>query len=67
MGRKPAGPHSSSQPEHPTNMTPVEIDRALVVALRPEAARRQTTVPRLINHLLAVTIQDRLTHAMLDD
>jgi hypothetical protein len=43
------------------------IDRDLVVALRPEAARRQTTVPALINHLLAVTVEDRLTTAILDD
>jgi hypothetical protein len=34
---------------------------------RREAARRQTTVPRLVNDLLAVTIQDRLTRAILDD
>jgi hypothetical protein len=47
--------------------TPIDIDRDLVVALRPEAAKRSTTVPRLINHLLAVTVEDQLTRAILDD
>jgi hypothetical protein len=48
-------------------MTSVEVDRDLVVALRPEAARRQLTIPRLINRLLAVTVEDKLTAAILDD
>ena len=43
--RKPVGPDNPSQPDLPPHMTPVEIDRDLVVALRPEAARRQLTVP----------------------
>jgi hypothetical protein len=33
---------------------------------RREAARRQTTVPRLINHLLAATVEDKLTTAILE-
>lgn len=66
--RKPAGPETPSQPDLPPHMTSVEIDRDLViVALRPEAARRQLTVPRLINRLLAVTVEDKLTTAILDD
>jgi hypothetical protein len=43
-----------------SSTTAIEIDRDLVVALRPEAARRQTTVPRRINHLVAVTIEHKL-------
>ena len=65
--RKPVGPETPSQPDLPPHMTSVEIDRDLVVALRPEAARRQLTVPRLINRLLAVTVEDKLTAAILDD
>jgi hypothetical protein len=61
--RKSVGPDTPSQPELPSHLTSVEIDRDLVVALRPEAARRETTVPRLINHLLAVTVEDKLTTA----
>jgi hypothetical protein len=45
----------------------VEIDRALARALRPEAARRETTVPRLIVALLETIARERLTDAVLDD
>jgi hypothetical protein len=38
----------------------VEIDHALILALRPEAARRGTTVPRLIHDLLDVIATDEL-------
>ena len=65
--RKPVGPETPSQPDLPPHMTSVEISRDLVVALRPEAARRQLTVPRLINRLLAATVEDKLTTAILDD
>jgi hypothetical protein len=44
----------------------VAIDRALILALRPEAARRDTTVPRLINDLLDVIANDGLVGAVLD-
>jgi hypothetical protein len=44
----------------------IEVDRALILALRPEAARRGTTVPRLINDLLDVIAADKLTGAILD-
>jgi hypothetical protein len=44
----------------------IEIDRAVIQAFRPEAARRGTTVPRLINDLLDVIAEDNLTAAILD-
>jgi hypothetical protein len=44
----------------------IEVDRALILALRPEAARRGTTVPRLINDLLDTITADKLTGAILD-
>jgi hypothetical protein len=63
------------RPSHNTDGLPpispltvaVEVDRNLIVALRPEAARRDTTVPDLVNRLLAVTVEDKLTTAILDD
>ena len=65
---KPGRPPSLSPPELSPNLTAVEIDHSLFVALRPEAARREMTVPRLINQLLAVTVEDKLTRAtILDD
>jgi hypothetical protein len=65
--RKPAGPETPSQPDLPPHHLPIDIDRDLVVSLRPEAARRQLTVSRLINRLLAVTVENKLTTAILDD
>jgi hypothetical protein len=59
--------HNAEVPAASPLYTSIEISRDLLVALRPEAARRQTTVPRLINHLLAVTVEDKLTTAILDD
>jgi hypothetical protein len=47
--------------------TTIEVDRELVRAFRPEAARRATTVPRLITDLLAVIASDHLVTAVLDD
>jgi hypothetical protein len=44
----------------------IKIDRALILALRPEAARRNATVPRLINDLLDAIAADKLTTAILD-
>ena len=46
--------------------TAIEIDPALILALRPEAARRDTTVPRLIHDLLDAIAEDKLTTAILD-
>jgi hypothetical protein len=38
----------------------------LILALRPEAARRGTTIPRLIHDLLDIIAADELTGAILD-
>jgi hypothetical protein len=59
MQRKDVGPETPSRPDLPPHLTSVEIDRELVLALRPEAAQRQLTVPRLIHRLLTVTVSDR--------
>jgi hypothetical protein len=45
----------------------VEIDRILIVRLRPEAAKRGMQVPALIRDLLDVIVADKLTTAILDD
>jgi hypothetical protein len=37
----------------PTRVT-VELDRDLLTRLRPEAARRSTTVPQLVRDVLAI-------------
>ena len=42
------------------------LDHALILALRPEAARRGTTVLRLIHDLLDTIAADKLTAAILD-
>jgi hypothetical protein len=44
----------------------VEVDHALVVRLRPEAARRDVPVVRLIHDLLDTIVRDGLTTAVLD-
>ena len=46
--------------------TVIEVDHALVVRLRPEAARRDVPVVRLIHDLLDVIVRDGLTGAVLD-
>jgi hypothetical protein len=35
--------------------------------LRPEAARRDVSVPALVNHVLEILVRDRLVTAVLDD
>jgi hypothetical protein len=45
----------------------IELDHALVVRLRPKAARRDVPVVRLIHDLLDVIAADQLTGAILDD
>jgi hypothetical protein len=52
-------------PKHPT--LSVEIEHAVVVALRPEARRRDISVARLVHDLLNVIATDQLTTAILDD
>ena len=49
---------------HPPTM--VALDHALVVRLRPEAARRDVPVARLIHDLLDTIARDGLTTAVLD-
>jgi hypothetical protein len=44
----------------------IELDAGLVTALRPEAARRGVTVPRLARDLLDTIATDRLVRAVLD-
>jgi hypothetical protein len=53
------------QPRSPT--TPVEIDRDLIAQLRPEAAARHTSVPRLIHDILNVIATEGLTKAVRDE
>jgi hypothetical protein len=43
------------------------LDHAPVVRLRPEAARRDVPVARLIRDMLDVIAADQLTTAILDD
>jgi hypothetical protein len=45
----------------------VEIDREVARALRPEAARRGTSVPQLCRDLLETVATDKLVGAVLDD
>jgi hypothetical protein len=45
----------------------VEIDRDLIRALRPEAASRAISVPRLIREILETVATDKLVGAVLDD
>jgi hypothetical protein len=47
--------------------TAVEIDRELVRALRPEAARRAMSVQRLAVTLLETIAREHLADAVLDD
>jgi hypothetical protein len=58
-----------AQPLHPPQARPlvIELDHALVVRLRPKAARRDVPVVRLIHDLLDVIAADQLTGAILDD
>ena len=51
--------------EH-THMRDVPIDGLIYLKLRKEAARRDSTVPRLIGDLLSAIVEDRLTSAVLD-
>lgn len=51
--------------EHPGLV--IELDYALVAALRPEAKARDVPVSRLVRDLLDTIATDRLTGAILDD
>ena len=48
-------------------MIPVDLDAVVIRQLRPFAAARDVTVPRLIGDLLETTIRDELVSAILDD
>ena len=57
---RPPGPRAN-------DATMIEVDHALVTRLRPEAARRDVPVNRLLHDLLDVIAADQLTTAILDD
>jgi hypothetical protein len=59
-------------PAHPElkslhTATMIELDHDVARLFRGEAAKRETTVPRLVRELLDVIAADGLTTAILDD
>jgi hypothetical protein len=54
-------------PTHKPPSAIVEIDGEMLVRFRREAARRETTAPRLARELLDVAIAENLYRAILDD
>jgi hypothetical protein len=65
--RHPVGPHAPSRPETAPHMASIEVEHAVIVALRPEARRRDVSVERLVQNLLTVPVADKLVTAVLDD
>jgi hypothetical protein len=58
--------HTGAEPpKHPA--LSIEIEHALVAALRPEARRRDVSVARLVYDLLGMIAADGLVTAVLDD
>ena len=57
--------HRSRRPKHPA--LSIEIEHALVAALRLEARRRDVSVARLVYDLLGMIAADGLVTAILDD
>jgi hypothetical protein len=58
--------HTGAEPpKHPA--LSIEIEHALVAALRPEARRRDVSVARLVYDLLGMIAADGLVTAILDD
>jgi hypothetical protein len=57
----------AARSESPFRTTALELEHALIVKFRNEAARREMTVPQLIRDLLDVIAADALTGAILDD
>ena len=55
------------QPKAGDRTIPIELDHALVVRFRPDAAVRGTSVTRLIHDILATIADDQLTSAVLAD
>lgn len=45
----------------------IGLDRDLLTRLRPEAARRDISVPVLVRTILEVAVSDKLVTAILDD
>ena len=45
----------------------IEVEHDLITRLRPEAARREVSVDRLIRDLLDIIVDDKLTTAILDN
>jgi hypothetical protein len=58
-------PHNVTETPVSPLTTPIEVDREVLARLRPEAARRDTTVGDLIASLLDVIAADHLTTAIL--
>ncbi len=54
-----------SKTERPATI--VEIDHAVVIQLRPEAARRGLTVSAIAREILDVVATEKLVGAVLDD
>jgi hypothetical protein len=65
--RTSVGPHSPSRPETAPHMARIEVEHTTIVALRPEARRRDVSVERLVQNLLTVLVTDKLVAAVLDD
>jgi hypothetical protein len=58
----------ASRTTHERSLTvEIEVDREVVVRLRPAAAKRDMPVTRLIHDLLDVIAADQLVTAVLDD
>jgi hypothetical protein len=45
----------------------IGLDRDLLTRLRPEAARRDISVPVLVRTILEVAVSDKLVTAILDE
>jgi hypothetical protein len=60
---RPLGTSCSDQ----LGLVAVEFDRATLQQLRPEAARRNTSVPQLVRDVIEAVATDKLVGAVLDD
>jgi hypothetical protein len=60
-------PDTPSKPELAPHMAQIEVEHTVIVALRPEARRRDVSVERLVQNILNVLVTDRLVTAVLDD
>jgi hypothetical protein len=48
-------------------MARIEVEHTTIVALRPEALRRDVSVERLVQNILDVLVTDKLVTTVLDD